>query len=433
MPDTSRTEVSPAPRRLGVLALSLLMLVTACSGGEAEGGKVALRVLWWGSDSRHQQTQRMIEEFEEEHPNIDVEPEFTGWNDYWDRLATGAAANDLPDVIQHDADYLREYADRGALLELDEHIPHTLDTSKLDPSVLGTGKVEGKTVAIPSGINTYGIAADPVIFEQAGVPMPDDKTWTWQQFIDTAAQITAKTPDDVHGLQDIGFVDAGLVIFARQRGEEFYAPGGGLGVSDRTLADWFRMMQQARDSQAEPEPSRSVEVQAGNVDQSLIATNKGAMGAWWTNQLPAITELSGRELRFLRFPGEQPKPGMYLKPAMLWTASSNTDHPEEAATFINWLVNSPKAAEIQLSDRGLPINTDIRHQIVDKLKPADRQAAQFLDEVTPALAPPPQIPPPGSPEVQDVLMQVNEAVLFNRISIEQAVQQFRQQATAAIE
>lgn len=30
-------------------------------------------------------------------------------------------------------------------------------------------------------------------------------------------------------------------------------------------------------------------------------------------------------------------------------------------------------------------------------------------------------------------MQVNEAVLFNRVSIEQAVEQFRQQATAAIE
>lgn len=30
-------------------------------------------------------------------------------------------------------------------------------------------------------------------------------------------------------------------------------------------------------------------------------------------------------------------------------------------------------------------------------------------------------------------MQINEAVLFNRVTVEQAVQQFRQQATAAIE
>lgn len=117
---------------------------------------------------------------------------------------------------------------------------------------------------------------------------------------------------------------------------------------------------------------------------------------------------------------------------VLWWGQAG-DHPEEVTTFIDWLVNSPKAAEIQLSDRGMPINTDVRHQIFDELKPADRQAARFLDEVTPTLAPPPAIPPPGSPEVQDVLMQINEAVLFNRVTVEQAVQQFRQQATAAIE
>jgi len=419
-------------RKAGVLGIALVLLVTGCGGSGTDDGKVSLRVLWWGSDTRHRMTEEIIAEFEKTHPNIDIQPEFTGWNDYWDRLATNTAAGDMPDIVQHDADYLREYAERGALLELDEYMPNVIDPAKLDESVLGTGEVEGKTYAIPTGINAYSVVADPAIFEQAGVAMPDDETWTWQQFIDTAAQISRNTPDGVYGLQDIGFVDAGIQVFARQRGETLYGGEGELGVSDETLRDWFQMIVDARDSGAEPPPSRSIEVQAGNVDQSLAATRSGGMGLWWTNQLPTVSELAGRELKLLRFPGESERPGMYLKPGMFWTASSKTEHPEEAAEFIDWMVNNPRPAEIQLSDRGLPINTEVRDHIVPQLSPADQQARTFLEEITPQLASPPKLPPPGSPEVQDILIQINEAVLFDRLSPEQAAEQFRTKAENAI-
>ncbi|GAA2359838.1 extracellular solute-binding protein [Saccharopolyspora halophila] len=419
-------------RRAGALAAALMLLVAGCGGSAGDDGKVALRVLWWGSDTRHRMTQEMIAEFEKTHPNIDVQPEFTGWNDYWDRLATNTAGGDMPDIVQHDADYLREYAERGALLDLGEYMPGVIDPSKLDESVLRTGEVEGKTYAIPTGVNAYSIVADPAVFQQAGVAMPDDRTWTWQQFIDTAAQITRNTPDGVYGLQDVGFVDAGIKVFARQRGESLYGEEGELGVSDKTLRDWFQLIVNARDSGAEPPPSRSVEVHAGNVDQSLTATRSGALGAWWTNQFPTLAELNGRDLRLLRFPGESERPGMYLKPGMFWTVSAETEHPEAAAEFINWMVNDPRPAEIQLTDRGLPINTEVREHIVSQLSPADQQARRFLEEVTPDLSQPPKLPPPGSPEVQDILVQINQAVLFNRMTPAQAAENFRTQANSAI-
>ncbi len=413
----------------------MAVTVSAC-GGSAGGddGEVTLRMSWWGSDSRHQLTQELIDAFEAEHPGITIEPEFTGWDDYWDRLATSAAGNNIPDVMQHDTRYVREYADRDALLDLNEYIPDTLDTSQLDPAVLSTGEVDGATYAIPTGINAYTIVADPKIYQQAGVELPDDETWSWDDFIDTAAEITRNTPENVYGTQNIGFVETGFEVFARQHGEALFTEDGQLGFSEETLAEWFRIIIKSRDRKAEPPPSLSVETQAAGVDQALVGTNNGAMGSWWSNELPTLTSSAGHELKLLRFPGESQgqQAGMYYKPAMFWSASSRSEHPGEAATFINWLVNSPKAAEIQLSDRGLPINTELREQIFDKLEEPDQQAGEFLEEIGPDLADPPPLPPPGAGEVQDIMLQLNEQVLFGQMTADQAVQQFRSQASAAI-
>ncbi|MGX7826607.1 ABC transporter substrate-binding protein [Actinokineospora sp. 24-640] len=425
-------------RRGAALAMAVLTAVTtaACGGGTdtGDGGPVTLRFSWWGSDSRHKMTQELIDAFQAEHANIRIEPEFTGWGDYWDRLATSTAGNNTPDVLQQESRYVREYADRKALLDLTEYIPSVIDTAKLDPAVASTGKVGEATYAIPTGVNAYTVVADAELYKQVGVPLPDDATWSWEDFIDVTAKVTEAGGGKVYGLQNIGFNEAGLEVFARQRGESVFSPDAGLGLTDQTLSDWFTLILKSRDRKSEPEPSLTVEAQAAGIDQSLLATNRGATGLWWTNELPTLSKSSGHELKLLRFPGETQgtQPGMFFKPAMFFSASARTEHPKEAATFVNWLVNSPKAAEIQLSDRGLPVNTELRESVFAKLKPADQQAGEFLKVIGPGLAAPPALPPPGAGEVQSVLQQVNEQVLFDRLTVPDAVKQFRSQAEAAL-
>ncbi|MFC7616462.1 ABC transporter substrate-binding protein [Actinokineospora soli] len=291
------------------------------------------------------------------------------------------------------------------------------------------GTIDGKTYAIPTGVNAYTVVVNPALFEKAGVEVPDDEAWTWDQFIDTTAEISG---DGRFGVQNFGFNEAGLEVFARQRGESIFTADGAIGLSDGTLSDWFGLVLRSRDRGSEPQPSLTVEVQAAGIDQSLMATGRGATGLWWTNELSTLSKASGVELELLRFPGEAQKPGMFLKPAMFLSASARTEHPREAATFIDWMVNSPKAAEIQLSDRGLPVNTELRTAVFDKLKPADQRAGEFLAEISPGLAAPPVLPPPGAGEVQGVLQQLNEQLLFDRITVPDAVREFRAQAEAAL-
>jgi pectin-derived oligosaccharide transport system substrate-binding protein len=419
---------------LGAVGVAVALLLSGCGGGEsADGGPITLRFSWWGSDPRHEYTQQIIDLYESEHPGITIEPSFTGFGDYWDRLATEAAGGGAPDVMQQETRYVREYADRGALLDLNRYVPDIIKTQQLDPSVMQTGVIDGEMFAVPIGINAHAVVADPQVFAQAGIPIPDDRTWTYDDMIATATAITNAGPEGTWGFQMTTAIDTSFEIFARQRGENLFNEQGDLAFRRETLIEWWGHQLRFHESGGAPPAARTIELEAADIDGSLFSSNQGGLGTAWTNQLVALDEVSGRELQLLRFPGEgtEQQAGMYFKPAQFWSASSQTEHPEEAARFIDFLLNDPRVADLMLSERGLPVNVELRERILGKLSPADQQAAAFLEAIEPDIAPPPPLPPQGAGEVQAIMQQLNEQVLFGQITVEQAADQFMAQVNSA--
>ena len=176
-------------------ATALVMTGCAASGGdtadlELSDEPVTLSFTWWGNDTRTAQTQEVIAAFEAANPTITIEPQFTDWAGYWDKLATETAANDAPDIIQMDEKYIATYGGRGALLDM-ATLDGAVDTSKIPDTVLDAGKVEESLYGVPVGLDGYAFIANPNIFEQYGVEIPDDSTWTWDDLADTAAAISA--------------------------------------------------------------------------------------------------------------------------------------------------------------------------------------------------------------------------------------------------
>ncbi|GAA4952249.1 extracellular solute-binding protein [Streptomonospora halophila] len=400
---------------------TIRLAATACGGGGSGDEKVELRFSWWGADDRHETTQEVIKRFEKAHPDIEVTGEYTDWDSYWDRLATNTAANDAPDVITMEERYLREYGDRGALLDLNE-VGDQLDTSKLDKLVMGGGKLDGSLYGVPTGVNAFTIMADPQAFEEAGVEMPDDETWTWQDWVDISAEISEKSGGDIVGTQDIGFNENSFQIYARQREQSLYDKSGALNFDQATMTEYWEHMVRVHEENGAPSAAKSVELEAGGPDQSVLATNSGAMAAFWTNQLGTMEETSGRDLELLRFPGESAsaQAGTFFKPAMHYSVSAASEHPEEAAMFVDFLLNDKRAGELILADRGLPANTELREQLMSELPEADQESADFLadieDDVAGAVPP----PPIGAGDVVDITMRINEDLMFGDITPEQA-------------
>src|SRR5215218_6066325 len=201
-------------------ALSLALTGCGSSPQASSDGPVTLRFSWWGSDTRHKMTEKLIAAFEAENPNINVEGEYGDWSGYWDKLATQVASQDAPDIIQMDAAYLGEYSGRGALLELTD-----VDLSKFDKPVADSGKVDGKQYAVTSGVNAMVVLANPALVSASGVALPDDKTWTWDDLNTTAAAITKASPEGVYGTGQVNS-DAAANLWFRQQGKSLFTTDG---------------------------------------------------------------------------------------------------------------------------------------------------------------------------------------------------------------
>lgn len=392
-----------------------------------DGEQATIRFSWWGSDTRHQMNQDLIDAFEDEHPDITVTPDYTDWGGYWDKLATQTAGGDTPDVLMQEERYLREYADRGVLANLADY---DIDTSNIDESILGSGEFGGGLWGIPTGVNVRVMMADPQLFEEAGVEMPDDTTWTWDDYHDLMVQITENTPDGTYGAQDFGFIEPDLSIWARQHGQNLWNEEGEIGFEPEIAAELWQRSLDLIEAGGAPPASLSLEIDAGGPEQSLIATNQGAIARFWTNQLEAITSASGRDLQLLRYPGETEfeRTGLFQKPAMALSMSAGSDYPEAAATFIDWMLNSPEAGEIILSDRGLPANMDVRAHIMDQLSDTEQQAADFIEDLAPDIVDAPPAPPRGAGQVADLLARINEEVLFGQTTPQEGAERFISEA-----
>lgn len=425
---------------LVAIATTAVLALSACAGGgssttaELSEEPVTLRFTWWGNDVRTAATEEVIAAFEAKHSNITVQPQFTDFGGYWDKLATETAANDAPDIIQMDEKYISTYGGRGALLDLNE-TGDAIDLSDFPDSAISTGTMDGALYGIPVGLTSYSIMANPVLLAQAGVAMPDDESWTWDDLAEAGAAVSATGGGSVFGVQSWGFTDGDLKNFARQQGEDLYNDDGEVSVSAETLTEWWTYLQGITESGVTPPPSNTVEKQNAGLAESFTATNTAAFGPWWNSQLTALTDASGSPLEILRIPtSEDAEEGSaYYKPSMYWSVSSRTEYPAEAALFLDFMLNTEEAADLLGTDRGVSANEKIRAYIEPNLTETDKAVVAFLDDLADVVGEAPALTPPGGSAVDSLLKQYTEQVLFGQATPAEAAEGFIKDLTASIE
>lgn len=411
----------------GITAASIAL--AGCAGtsepAAEEGGDVTLRFAWWGSDARHTATQAAIEAFEEANPGITVEAEFGDWGGYWDRLATQTAGGNAPDVMQMSDAYLAEYAGRGVLLPLGGL--SEIDISGLDAGGVASGQVNGEVYALQAGANFPAVLANPALFEAAGIEMPDDTTWSWDDYITLAADLTKAGVGAVGTDAIIGdpVTNASLL----QNGDSLFTADGKVGFEKDGLTEFFERVSELTASGAAPAASVITEQMVLSPDQWGIATGKSAMGFVWSNLLTTIEGSLGSELKLLRLPSDTKESGLYLRGAMYYAISAGTKHPAESAKLIDFLLNDEAAADELLAERGLPLNTSIREYIADKVSDPEQRLIAFTVDNADALGTAPSVPAVGGGTYDQVIQRGVSDVLFGTLTPKEASERVHSELT----
>ncbi|WP_022873018.1 ABC transporter substrate-binding protein [Nesterenkonia alba] len=422
---------SPARTRTALTAagLTLAVALAGCGNGNGNGGEnggngeeaqeeVELRFSFWGSDARVQNTEEIIEVFEEEYPHITVNIEYSDWGGFWDQLNTQLAAGDGPDIFQMDAPNIREYAEQGSLLDLSD-----VDLTHIPDEIIASGTIDDAYYGLASGVTAPAIVANPRLFEEAGVELPDDTTWTWDDYSEIAQEISENL-DDVYGSAGPDGLRM-MQMWMRQNDSALTTEDGELGFSQDEAQAYLEWQLELYENGTYPPNAVMVEDAAAGADQNLISTGGAAMAMSLTNLLGGISDANGEDMVLLRLPS----PTGNVEDAMQWyntgmvSANAHTEHPEEVVTFLDFFVNDIEAARINMADRGLSANTEIRPQLMEEMDDMNRASAEFLTEIEDELGPPEPVPASGQATLGDILERYQEELFFERLTPEEAAEQ----------
>jgi multiple sugar transport system substrate-binding protein len=262
------------------------------------------------------------------------------------------------------------------------------------------------------------VAVNPEVLKKAGVSMPDDKTWTWDQFAQVAAQVTQKLGSQgVYGLDGFGTGTAELGAWARQKGEEVW-PANGPGVSQATITSFFDYANKLIAMKATPPAARQSENAGETLDSTLFAKNKAAFHLLFHTQISAFSAASGTEMKLFRLPaqakGQSPK--MVNKASMYWSVSARSKQTEASAKLVDFLLTDPAATKVLTTERGIPAIPAVQKEVAPLLDPQAKIALEFSQSIAGELVPPPPVTPANASGFSSEFMPIGTDVLFGKTS-----------------
>ena len=279
---------------------------------------------------------KMVVAFEAEHPNIKVEVETIGYDDYFTQMQTRVAGGTAPDCYELNIENFAAYANKGQLAEISG-----VDVSGLNDTALNAFNVGGVQYGLPESFSNVVLIYNKDLFDQAGVAYPTDD-WT-QDDLQAAAEAIRALGDDIYGIwQPITYNEFFKVVAQY---------GGALLNEDKTA---FTINS--------PENLKAAQTLVDRVLVSNVQPNaaqQGGMGDWdmfmsgrlgmiptgiWAFQ--TFTDGCDFDWDIVVEPGSTQKATHFFSNCVVM--NPETKHPEEVAQWLAWLTASTTSADISL-------------------------------------------------------------------------------------
>ncbi len=409
-----------------VAALTMATLVGSLAGcyASAEG---TLTFAWWGSQTRTERTQTVLDMYSEENEGVTFDTQTADYNDHWTKLATAAAGNALPELIQMDYTYLNQYATNGLLADLTPYVESgILDTSGISEGILESGSVDGKLYAICNGVNAPSLLYNKTLTDELGIEVKDNMTM--DEFMDIARQVYEETgiKTDLPYEASDNFLP--YILRAQDVTELFNTDS--LNVEDSSVFErFFEIYQTGMEEGWVIGADIHAELTSNSVEECPIiyyssANNQSWCGFFWSNQMAAMVENApdDMEIGITTWPSDDPVKSDFLKPSQFFSVTRDAgENEEEAVKVVNYMINSVEANEVLLGERGVPATSVVAEAISPLLDETAQTVTAFInDVVTPNCSPISPAVPDGASEVYDYANQLVDMVLYGEMTAQDA-------------
>lgn len=335
------------------LTASAALIMTGCANGGAsdssDGGDVELRwIMSADSQAEVDVWNHLAEMVHEEHPNITVKFESAPFKDYYNKLTTQAASNDLACIAGLQA---QRVPDVGSLFtDLAPSFERTdFDIAEYEPSIVeGLQDEDGAQLAVPYDLGPYVLYYNKDLFDAAGVPVPTPG-WSVDEF---TAAAKALTKDGVYGYVADGTPDMWLP-YVLSIGGDYIADGKPDLTNDKVVEGFTWVTDLATKEQVAPAPPATG---ASNWPADQWRNGNAAMyvdGPWqlinakqsvdFTVGLATTPAFNGTSITTMSGTG--------------FGVTANCDHPDEAWDAISVIIGPEAQEYIADAGRGFPAYT----------------------------------------------------------------------------
>lgn len=415
----------PSKLRL-TAATAALLAATAIPAGAQEN----ITLQWQTANLTEAQFEpiwrEIVAEFEQDHPNVTIEPVLVARKDHWTKFVTAAQARQAPCVVSV---VVPTAAYSGYLLPLDEFFekePQEWRDAWSD-DVLDAARFEGELYGLPSWGGIYGEVYNRELVEAAGLD-PDNPPKTWDEYL---AWAKALTGDDQWATAVLGGpTDTTTRILLTW----IWSNGGEAFNEDMTEATFasdpksleaikFYLGLATEHGVAAPGATTTNYLEQTNLfAQKKIATMRNA---YWgvAKVLIDNPELEGK--LFVTKPPHEVEDPVTVATMAADSISSNCEHPEMAWEFIKFN-NQPKwAIQRARVANWMPLRSDLLEEPEIQ---ADPMLAQFLELGKRARTYP--LPHPAWEEISaDDVVEAVQAALLEPERTEEIFQELDREVT----
>ncbi|HET9519791.1 MAG TPA: sugar ABC transporter substrate-binding protein [Candidatus Limnocylindrales bacterium] len=312
----------------------------------------------WGDPAEIKSQQAVVDAFHAENPKITVNVTVSDWDTYWDKLQTGIAGGDAPDVFAMDGPLFPDYQSRDVLLDLKPYIDRSgYDLGQLADQAVADFTTEGGQFGLPRDLNVVVLFYNKAMFDAAGAAYPDE-TWDWAKLVEVGKQLTVDTsgdgkPDQWGFYTETSDMENYWSSLVWQNGGDIISPDGATTVlnSDAAVGGLQFLQDLIWKDKIMPDPAIFAEV-GDAFEQGKAAME--ANGSW----LVPTHLAAGINLGIAPLPKGPAGQATSINPtgAVVYKGSKN---PDAAWEFVKYLASPAAQTKLMELKASLPANKEV--------------------------------------------------------------------------
>lgn len=336
------------------------LLVASASAMTAQtAGAVDLTM--WVRDSGATLTTRVVERWNEMHPQDPIELTVIPANDLLTKFATASAAGDVPDLLSLDLIFAPPLMRSGQLMDITDQMADDPNIGKAVQAHIDLATYEGRLYGVPFTPDNSVLIWNKDLFEQAGLD-PEDPPSTTEEIV-AAARAIGALGDDIHGWHFSGAC-AGCNIFTMA--PQMWASEGTAVLPDSCEAEPLQgesirqILQGYRTMWEEGLIAESAQVDTGaNFMTNFLAGNVGLQGTG--NFAIGLAKEQAPDLNFgIAFlPGPNESEVSSFAGGDILTIPADSPNPEKALEMLKWVLTDDPQLEVYAKTGNLPARTDL--------------------------------------------------------------------------